>query len=287
VSGNLSFVAKRPSPKHVGEIARLLPMGTHIYLSADPHYPSYLAGEGAKKLIASGFRPVPHVAVRMFADLAALGGFLGTLSAAGADELFIIAGDVDRAAGVLSSSLDLIESDLLHKHGIVEVGVAGYPEGHPLLPREVLEHSLTEKIAAAERAGLKVHIASQFCFGPGTIADWVEKVRGMGLHHLINIGVPGPSPVSTLQRYASACGVAMSGTHLSTLQRYASACGVAMSGTHLCETSDVEGLLWKPDRFLEQLAEEFSKRPPGEVRLNFFAFGGLPNAASWAASHFG
>jgi methylenetetrahydrofolate reductase (NADPH) len=268
VSDNLSFVAKRPSPKHVGEIARLLPMGTQIYLSADPHYPSYLAGEGAEKLIASGFRPVPHVAVRMFADLAALGGFLGTLSAAGADELFIIAGDVDRAAGVLSSSLDLIESDLLHKHGIVEVGVAGYPEGHPLLPREVLEHSLTEKIAAAERAGLKVHIATQFCFVPGKIADWVEKVRGMGLHHLINIGVPGPSPVSTLQRYASAC-------------------GVAMSGTHLCETSDVEGLLWKPDRFLEQLAEEFSKRPPGEVRLNFFAFGGLPNAASWAASHFG
>jgi methylenetetrahydrofolate reductase (NADPH) len=69
----------------------------------------------------------------MFADLVSLDGFLGTLSAAGVDRLFVIAGDLDKPAGVLNSSLELIESGVLHKHGIVEVGIAGYPEGHPLL----------------------------------------------------------------------------------------------------------------------------------------------------------
>jgi methylenetetrahydrofolate reductase (NADPH) len=261
----LSFVAKRPSPKHVGAVVGIVPEGTQIYLSADPHCPSYLAGDGAKKLAASGFRPVPHVAVRMFAELASLDGFLGTLSAVGVDRLFVIAGDVDKPAGVLNSSLELIESGLLHKHGIVEVGIAGYPEGHPLLTQEVLQRSLREKIAAAEGSGLTVHLATQFSFSAVRIAQWIQTMRERGFDHLIKIGIPGPSAMSTLLDYAGACGVVASEAQLRQ------------------EITSNEGVMWRPHGLLDELTEEFNKCSPGQIGLNFFAFGGLRTSIQWVA----
>jgi methylenetetrahydrofolate reductase (NADPH) len=261
----VSLVAKRPSPRHVGSIVGVIPAGTQIYLSADAHRPSYLAGDGAQKLAASGFRPVPHIAVRMFPDLAALDRFLATLSGVGVDRLFVIAGDVDQPAGALKSSLALIESGLLQKHGILEVGIAGYPEGHPLLAPEVLERGLAEKIAATESSGLLVNVATQFCFSPERIAEWMQTVRERGFHHLIKIGLPGPSTVSSLLDYAAACGVVVSEAQLRR------------------DITEAEGDLWTPHRLLEELGETFNKRSPGQISLNFFAFGGLPNSAQWIA----
>jgi len=264
----VSLVAKRPLPRHVGSIVGIIPAGTQIYLSADAHRPSYLAGDGAQKLGASGFRPVPHVAVRMFPDLPALDRFLATLSGAGVDRLFVIAGDVDKSAGVLKSSLALLESGLLHAHGILEVGIAGYPEGHPLLPPEILDRCLAEKIAVAESSGVLVHVATQFCFSPGRITEWIQTVRERGFDHLIKIGMPGPSTVSSLLDYAVACGVAVSEAQLRR------------------DMTEAEGDLWTPHRLLDELGERFDKRNPGQVGLNFFAFGGLPNSAQWIADSF-
>src|SRR5947209_14038216 len=97
-AGGISLVAKRPSPAHLEDIRGILPNATQIYLSADQHAPAELMAEGAAKLVASGFCPVPHVAVRMFADDVALDAFLRSLSNAGATEIFVIAGDVHRPA---------------------------------------------------------------------------------------------------------------------------------------------------------------------------------------------
>jgi methylenetetrahydrofolate reductase (NADPH) len=265
---NVSLVAKRPSPRHVGSIIRIIPAGTQIYLSADADRPPYLASDGAQKLAASGFCPVPHVAVRMFPDLEALDQFLATLSGVGVDRLFVIAGDVDKPAGVLNSSLPLFESGLLQKHGIVETGIAGYPEGHPFLGRQVLERCLAEKIASAESGGLLAHIATQFCFSPERIAEWIQTVRERGFEYLIKIGMPGPSTVSTLLDYAGACGVVVSEAQLRR------------------DMTEAEGDLWTPHRLLEELGERFNKRSPGQVSLNFFAFGGLSSCARWIAHTF-
>jgi methylenetetrahydrofolate reductase (NADPH) len=265
---NVSLVAKRPSPRHVGSIIRIIPAGTQIYLSADAHRPCYLASDGAQKLAASGFRPVPHVAVRMFPDLAGLDHFLGTLSRVGVERLFVIAGDIDKPAGALKSCLALFESDLLQKHGIVEVGIAGYPEGHPLLAQDVLERCLAGKIAAVESRGLSVHVATQFCFSPRRIAEWIQAVRERGFDHQIKIGVPGPSTVSSLLAYAATCGVVVSEAQLRK------------------DMTDAEADLWTPHRLLEGLGERFNKQSPGQIGLNFFAFGGLLSSARWIANSF-
>ena len=242
-----SLVAKRPSPRHVNNIRAVLPQGVQIYLSADPHSPVNLLPEGTEKLVTSGFRPVPHLAVRMFADEDELDGFIQSLSKAGANQLFVIGGDVERPAGVLKSSLELLTGPLLHKHGVVEVGIAGYPEGHPQLPDEVLEISLAQKIRAAEEGGIRIHIATQFCFHAESISKWINSLREQGFRNRIKVGIPGPSEVSTLLSYATTCGVV---TSAAQLQR---------------EAIGTEKREWTPNYLLEQLAEEFSKYDPGEV----------------------
>ena len=50
--------------------------------------------------------------------------------------------------------------------------------------------------------------------------------------------------------------------------------------------TEAEGDLWTPHRLLEELGERFNKRSPGQVGLNFFSFGGLPNSAQWIADSF-
>jgi hypothetical protein len=65
---------------------------------------------------------------------------------------------------------------------------------------------------------------------------------------------------------------------------YAAACGVVVSEAQLRrDMTEAERDLWTPHRLLEELGERFNKRSPGQVALNFFAFGGLPNSARWIA----
>jgi methylenetetrahydrofolate reductase (NADPH) len=198
----------------------------------------------------------------MFTDEGAVDAFLRQLREAGADQVFLIAGDLARPAGVLESALQLIKSSVLVENGVHEIGIAGYPEGHPELPENELDISLAEKINAAEKLGVTVHIATQFCFHAAQIATWVQRVRGMGFRNRIRIGIAGPSRISTLLAYAANFGVP---TSEKELQRGGSAS---------------EGF-WTPKALLKELSDEFGKHDPGEVSLHLFAFGGLPNSARW------
>ena len=260
------LVARRPSPQHLSAIEGILRNGTEIYLSADPRCPSYLAGEGAKKLLASGFNPVPHVAARTFADEAKLDCFLAQLNDVGVRRVFVLAGDVDQPAGALENSLQVIQSGILAKHGFADIDVAGYPEGHPYLPNEVLRRSLTEKICAAKSSDLEVHIASQFCFDPCKIIDWIQAVRESGFDNVIRVGIPTAAKLSILSSYAVDCGVRIPYEQL-------------QKGMQPGQEA-----IWTPEHLLTELNEAFGKWDPGAVTANFFAFGGLVSSARWAAS---
>src|SRR6202008_3341779 len=111
------------------------------------------------RLRAAGFEPVPHLAVRNFENLARVDDVLARLAGeAGVRRLLVIAGDRENPAGELRAAIDVNDGGLLPRHGIVEIGIAGYPEGHPRIPPEELELALRQKIEAAEAIGLAVHI---------------------------------------------------------------------------------------------------------------------------------
>ncbi len=264
-----SIEATRPTAAEIDVLAAIVPSGTRVYLSAVPTRPTHEALDSAIRLRAAGFSPVPHVAARMFATIAALDEFLAQLTGkANVERLLIIAGDRDRPAGDLRSSLEVIDGGLLQRRGIREIGIAGYPEGHPRISQHDLDRALMDKIAAAEATGIKVHIVTQFCFDAAAILQWVRRLRDFGLEHPVRVGLAGP-------------------TNLPALLRYARRCGVRASIEGLARQSGLARQLFAmttPDTLVQALAQARSDRRLGMVKPHFFAFGGIAATARWASA---
>ncbi len=262
-----SLEATKVGAADIAALQSAAPVQTPVYLTAIPGHPAASIIEPAKRLRAAGFEPVPHLAVRNIASAAVLDDLLSSLAAlAGVRRVLVIAGDRDRPAGPYASALDLIESGLLQRYGVNEIGIAGYPEGHPRISPPVLQKALTAKVEAAEQTGLKVHIVTQFCFDAKAVLDWVMQLRDLGIEHPVRIGMAGPTNLSTLMRYAQRCGVRASVLGLS---RHA---GLLK---HLVGTT-------APDGLVRPLAEAAADGRLGHVMAHFYSFGGVAATARWA-----
>jgi methylenetetrahydrofolate reductase (NADPH) len=262
-----SLEATRPSADDIAALREIAPAGAHIYISAVPAQREDEAIAHASRLQQAGFEPVPHIAVRAFASIEAVDRFIARLASdAGVRQVLIIAGDRDPPVGTLRSALDLIDGGLLQRHGIREIGIAGYPEGHPRIPRYDLDRALADKIAAADATGMRVHIVTQFCFDAAAIIDWIRRVRDFGFDVPVKVGLAGPTSLPTLMRYASRCGVA------------ASVQGLARHAGMMRQMFAMSA----PDAIVRALAAE--RASLGDVRTHFFSFGGLVRTARWASA---
>ncbi|HXF88056.1 MAG TPA: methylenetetrahydrofolate reductase [Xanthobacteraceae bacterium] len=262
-----SIEATRPTAAEFAALNAVQPRPSCIYLAAIPTRPLAELVEYAAATRVAGFEPVPHLAVRNLPSRTAFDDLLSRLAGeAGVKRALVIAGDADRAQGPYASALDAIESGLLQHHGIVEIGIAGHPEGHPRVSVEVLDRALAAKIDAAGQTGLDVHIVTQFGFSAAAIESWILRVRDLGIEVPIRIGMAGPTSLATLLRYAKRCGV------------MASAQGLTRQGgliKHLVGTSAPDGVV----RPLAEAAERL-----GKVSAHFFSFGGVGATARWAAA---
>ena len=176
--------------------------------------------------------------------------------------LLVIGGDVD-TAGPFADALAVIQKGRLRETGIDEIGIGGYPEGHPRIAPDRLETALDQKIAAARAAGLRVHIVSQFSFSPEHILAWLKRLRACGIAVPVKVGMAGPTSMPALLRYAKRCGVNASLRGL-------------MSGA-------AAGLLGNvgPDRIIEALS---LARDLGDAAPHYFSFGGAVETARYACS---
>jgi len=258
-----SIEATRPSAADVARLVDIAPAGLAIYLSAVPSQKLEAHAEAACRVHAAGFQPVPHIAARRFtaADLTA---FLAQLHArAGVRRIMLIAGDDSRPVGPFAGALDVIESGLLMAAGITSVDIAGYPEGHPHLSAETIDRALAAKIEAATRAGLEVHVVSQFCFDAAAIIDWLRALRARGITVPVRIGMAGPTSFAGLMRYAALCGVK---TSVHGLLRHGVPGGLGGQAG--------------PDELLQSLLT--SPEQLGDIAPHFFSFGGLLKTAEYA-----
>jgi methylenetetrahydrofolate reductase (NADPH) len=262
-----SLEATRPTVHEVSVLAEIAPAGTQVYVSAVPTRPVKEAIEAATRLRAAGFEPVPHLAVRNFATVAFIDDFLARMTGeAGVERFLVIAGDRDQPAGQFRAAIDVIDGALLRRRGIVEIGLAGYPDGHPRISQQDLDLALMEKINAVEAIGLSIHIVTQFCFRPTATIAWLAKLRDFGVEHPVRIGLAGPTSLATLIRYASRCGVQASAHNLA---RHAGLARRLFA-------------MWTPDGFVRVLVEAQSQGHLGELKPHFFSFGGLLQTARWA-----
>jgi methylenetetrahydrofolate reductase (NADPH) len=244
----------------------LIPQGTSVSIT-------FLAGETAPARVAAakqarsyGFFPRPHISARRIASEAELEGFLADLAAQAAiDRAFVVAGDLAQPAGPYFDALAVIKSGLLGKYGVRNVGISGYPEGHPDFSPEKLWQALRDKHRTLTDLGHSYDIITQFGFDAKPVLDWLAKLRDGGIAAPVRIGVPGPASVKTLLRFAARCGV---GASASVMAKY----GVSI--TKLLNTAG-------PDALIAELAASIDPARHGEVVLHFYPFGGLAKTAQW------
>jgi methylenetetrahydrofolate reductase (NADPH) len=219
----------------------------------------------AARLRRAGFRPVPHVTARSLASLAALDDYLARAAGeAGVDHVLVIGGDRDRPAGPFDSSLSVLCTGLLRKHGIRRVGVAGYPEAHPAIPAKALQDALLAKKELARENGLELQIVTQFCFDAGPIVAWARQARKFGLP--VRIGLAGPASITTLLKFAARCGI---GNSVRVLKS---------------RTNSIIRLITDagPEVVVRDLARSMAEDPAvSPVGVHLFTFGGLLRSARW------
>lgn len=264
-----SIEATRPTAGDVDALQAAAAPGTHIYLSAVPTRPQEDVVEQAARVRAAGLEPVPHLAVRNFASPDALGNFLDRLNGeAGVRRLLVIAGDRAEPAGPFHGALEAIDSGLISRRGIVEIGISGYPDGHPRIAPHELDRLLAAKLEAAQQTGLSVQIVTQFCLDAVPLIAWLKRLRDHGVDHPVRVGLAGPTSLSTLMRYAKRCGVRAS------TQGLARNAGLIK---HLLGAS-------APDGIVRALIDANRDGELGDIAPHLFSFGGIGATARWAAA---
>jgi methylenetetrahydrofolate reductase (NADPH) len=248
-------------PAEIDSCVDLLEPGTAVYISFPPGQTYHGTVALAARIARAGFRPVPHVAARRIAGPAALDDYLARAAGeAGVNSALVIAGDSDRPSGAFDSSLALLETGLFQRHGIVHIGVAGYPEGHPRIAASTLDAALSAKKSLARRAGIDLCVVTQFCFEAESILSWAAKMKGHDLP--MRVGLAGPASLPRLLRFAAMCGV---GNSVRALRARPQAITRLM----------VEA---GPEIALRDLAR---RAGPPLAGVHFFCFGGLVRTARW------
>jgi methylenetetrahydrofolate reductase (NADPH) len=162
------------------------------------------------ELAAAGHRAIPHIAARLVADAAMLDKVAATLAEHGIADAFLIAGDAPEALGPYDGVLGLLPDLLAAAPHLERVGIAGYPDGHPLLDAAALRGQLLAKQAMLTAAGVAGWVSTQMCFDPPRVRSWLEAERAAGLTLPVRLGVPGEVDRGRLIRMGARLGVGAS-----------------------------------------------------------------------------
>ena len=250
-----------------GEMAALLPKDACVYIPSLPGLPLGRMLDAVAALKAVGLDPVPHVSARRILDRGEFRSFLReSVQKFGVHRVLVIGGDEPRAKGPFEDSLAVLESGILAECGVREIGVSGYPEGHPKISPLVLQHSFERKVRIAKDQNLGLYVVTQFSFSPARMVEFCAHLARTAPQVGVYIGVAGPSDPAALARYAQRCGVAVSLRALRNL-----GVGIARLVTHTDPREHVVALA----RYAR------SREPSNLVGLHLYSFGGVVRTARW------
>jgi methylenetetrahydrofolate reductase (NADPH) len=190
---------------------------------------------------------------------------LANLADVGADSVLLIAGDRARPAGPFASTLEVLGSGLLQRYGFHNLGIAGHPEGHPVVDGDTLADALRRKAEYALDTGSMMWIVTQFVFSAEPVTRWLDRLRADGIRLPVRVGLPGPAKAQTLLRYAAQC-------------------GIGASSRMLARRPDALMRLlgrWTPDELLPTLARQVTERRQALDGIHVFPFGGLEQSIDY------
>ena len=253
-----------------GAVAALLPANTCVYLPSLPNLPLERTLQAVAALRAAGLDPVPHVSARRILDRDEFRAFLkeaGTTH--GVHRVLLIGGDEPTPKGPYADSLQVLESGVLGECGIREIGIAGYPEGHPKIPPATLADAFRRKMSLARDQGLGLYVVTQFSFAPARVVEYCAAVARKAPGVPVYVGVAGPTDPAALARYAQRCGVSVSLRALRTLGS-----GIAKLVTNT-----------DPREQLQALARYNGSREASNViGVHLYCFGGAVRTAQWMST---
>lgn len=249
------------------DLPGLFPKGVRVYIADVGVETDDRLVAAARRLHDLGYVPVPHIAARRLTTRAVLEDRIRAMAGeAGVRDVLVVGGGPDRPEGEFGSTLEVLETGLLDRHGIADVAVAGHPEGSPVFSEQVALEALRLKQAFGERTGARMRIVTQFGFDGLKFAGWAESLRGQGIDLPVHLGVAGPARITTLLKYAALCGV---GNSLAYLKRNARSLTTLATGH-------------SPEAVVGPIEDHVLSTPGSAIeQLHVFPFGGLKAAAGW------
>jgi methylenetetrahydrofolate reductase (NADPH) len=226
-----------PSQGILEQVKALVPTTTTLSVTCLPHHGVERTMRTAVELSDAGYKVIPHLAARSIRSRAELTEVVRGCDAAGIREVFVIGGDRKQPAGIYDSALPVLEDIAQYSSVIMRAGVAGYPEGHPLVsPLEVLDGLLAKQHLAS-------HVVTQMCFSAGKIHDYAGLLRREGVHLPVWAGVAGSVPRTKLVALSTQIGV---GSSLKFLSRKGPLARKLLSGDRYSPDSLITGLESRP-----------------------------------------
>jgi methylenetetrahydrofolate reductase (NADPH) len=226
-----------PSQGIVEQVQALVPATTTLSVTCLPHHGIERTMRTAVELSDAGYKVIPHLAARSIRTRAELTDIVRGCDAAGIREVFVIGGDRKQPAGVYDSALPVLEDIAQYSSGMMRAGVAGYPEGHPLVsPVDLLDGLLAKRHLAS-------HVVTQMCFSAGKIHDFAALLRREGVHLPVWAGVAGSVPRTKLVALSTQIGV---GSSLKFLSRKGPLARKLLSGDRYSPDSLITGLESQP-----------------------------------------
>ncbi|MBE9182861.1 hypothetical protein IQ268_30460 [Oculatella sp. LEGE 06141] len=212
----------------------------------------------AARLKALGYDPIPHVPARSFRDRTHLSNYLSALkSEADIRQVLVIGGSLDRPIGPFSSTLDLLEAGLFEG---LRIGVAGHPEGMPVLGERECDRMLALKNQYARDTGTDMFVITQWSLDVSTIHAWLDRISPFNTLP-IYLGIPGPTSPTTLLKFAKICGVK---TSLLGLRHQSARLGQLLT-------------MQTPDYLIDGLSERIH-------HFHIYTFGGVARSRDWLAT---
>jgi methylenetetrahydrofolate reductase (NADPH) len=249
-----------PLGKSEEEAARL-PEPVHLTVTCSPKHGPDRSVEVAARLHEFGHSVTVHVAARMVRDRAHLDALMAAMQAAGAVDLFLIGGDADPPLGEYRSAVELLPLVAEHPRRPQTIGIAGYPEGHPLIEPATLDQALREKSRLAD------YVTTQLCFDADTLRRWIAHLRELEVSLPVLIGMPGKVSAARLLEMSARIGVGPSMAFLRKQQGLRSLLGLFRKSA--------------PDRLYDALAPQADDPTLGIAGFHYFTFNQLIATYEW------
>ena len=208
--------------------------------------------------------PIPHLPARTMKDLDQVKNFLKEVrNRTDSNKILIIGGGGDQK-GIIDSSLDILESNLLKDFGFYDIGIAGHPEGSPDIDNQTIESFLIKKYQLSIKNSLNLEIVTQFFFNADPFIKWCEGLMQKKISIPVRVGFPGPASFKTLLNFGLMSGV---GNSLNFLKR---------------NSAKVSDLLTKTsnDEMLFALAD-YAHQNSFLKNFHCFPFGGFEKTCHW------